>query len=184
MKISPLDIRQKQFHLRWRGFDINEVDAFLEEVMGEMETVVRETHTLREELEKRDRELAVLREGETTLKQTLLTTQQLIDELKSQARREADLIIREAELKAEAVVEQANQRSVSIMGELSDLKRQKAMFLEKLRGLLDLHYRLLELDTEEDVRPLRRYAETGSGNGEARVEPAPVLKAAAPPPAA
>ena len=87
MKISPLDVRQKQFHLQWRGFNINEVDAFLEEVMAEMEGLVRETHTLREKMEKRDRELAVLREEETTLKQTLLTTQQLIDELKSQARR-------------------------------------------------------------------------------------------------
>src|SRR2546428_3917569 len=91
MRISPLDIRQQQFTVRmFRGFDKHEVDAFLDDVADDYETVLKENALLREQLatlEERSRGLA---ERERALQDTLVTTQRLGDEMKAAARRAAE----------------------------------------------------------------------------------------------
>jgi len=150
MKVTPLEIRQKQFHLRFRGFDMNEVDAFLELITEEMESLIRENMGLKEELERRDAAIQELKEEERTLKEALVMTQQVVEEMKTNARREAEVILKEAEMQAERIVAQAREQSVQLMAEIAELKRQKKAFLEKFRGLLDLHQKLLSYEERED----------------------------------
>ncbi len=152
MKISPMDIQQKQFHLRLKGFDIREVDAFLAEVAEEVEAIIRDQMALKEELHHKELDLQRLREAETTLKNTLLTTQQVIEEMKNNAKKEAELIIREAEDRAEAAMEEAHRRLAQISEEIVSLKRERRIFMEKLRGLIEMHLRLLELDEQEEAQ--------------------------------
>lgn len=152
MKITPMDIQQKQFHLRLRGFDIREVDAFLAEVAEEVEAIIRDQMALKEELHHKELDLQRLREAETMLKNTLLTTQQVIEEMKNNAKKEAELIIREAEDRAEAAMEEAHRRLAQISEEIVSLKREKRIFMEKLRGLIEMHLRLLELDEQEEAQ--------------------------------
>ncbi|MBI5378977.1 MAG: DivIVA domain-containing protein [Nitrospirae bacterium] len=152
MKIAPMDIQQKQFHLRFRGFDIREVDAFLAEVAEEVEALIREQMALKEDLHHKEMDLQRLREAETTLKNTLLTTQLVIEEMKNNAKKEAELIIREAEDRAEAAMGEAHRRLAQVSEEIVSLKREKRIFMEKLRGLIEMHLRLLELDDQEEAQ--------------------------------
>src|SRR5438093_7533636 len=111
MRISPLDIRQQQFTVKWlRGFDIHEVDAFLDDIAEDYEAVLKENAQLKEQVgtfEERSRGLA---ERERALQDTLVTTHRLGDEMKATARREADILMREAELRSEKIIERGGPR--------------------------------------------------------------------------
>ena len=93
MRITPIDIQQQQFKSRLMGYDKTGVDQFLEILAGEMERVLRQNQDLQEELAHARSALAEMREREATLKETLLTTQKVTDELKANARREAEVLL-------------------------------------------------------------------------------------------
>src|SRR5207253_983632 len=108
MRITPLDVRQQQFTVRmFRGFDVQEVDAFLQDVAEDYETILKENALLKEQLavlEERARGFADL---ERALQDTLVTGQRMSEELKATARREAQLIVDEAQLRSEKVLDAA-----------------------------------------------------------------------------
>jgi cell division initiation protein len=151
MRISPLDIRQQQFTVRlFRGFDQTEVDAFLDDVAEDYEAVLKENTLLKEQLatlEDRSRGLA---EREKALQETLVTTQRLVEEMKAAGRREADLLIREAELRGEKVVEAARSEEAKIRGELQTLRRMRRQLIEDLRTTLESYYRLMTAEFGEE----------------------------------
>ena len=97
MRITPLDIQQKQFSQRFRGFDMEEVDSFLELIREEMEELLRENANLREEARRFEKQLKEYKNIETTLKDTLIGTQQMVEEYKNTAKKDAELIKKEAE---------------------------------------------------------------------------------------
>jgi len=100
MKVTPLDIRQQQFHLRFRGFDPVEVDTFLELVAGEIEALMKENARLRETLARRDQDIQRMREGEDELRKALSAIQEIKEEWVGRAEKQAEQILTEAELKA------------------------------------------------------------------------------------
>jgi cell division initiation protein len=154
MKITPLDIQQKQFRVKFRGFDIEEVDSFLEAVRDEFEELLRENSRLKEEIHKMENHLRGYRETEAVLKNTLMTTQQMIEELKSNANREAELIIKEAELKAEQILEKAQAKAVKIHEDITDLKGIRRHFKEEIRRIAENHIRMLDSaeEWEDEIR--------------------------------
>src|SRR4030066_2494416 len=99
MRITPLDIQQKQFPVKFRGFEEEEVDSFLELIREEMEELLRENANLREESRRFEKQLKEYKNIETTLKDTLVSTQQMVDEYRGTAKKDAELIVKEAELK-------------------------------------------------------------------------------------
>src|SRR5665647_2461897 len=100
MKISPLDIQQQQFKVKtFRGLDPEDVDAFLQSLAGEMEFLIRENDQMKEQQSRQNRELLDLAEKERELRETLLSAQRVIEEMKNNARKEAELIVSEAEIK-------------------------------------------------------------------------------------
>src|SRR5260370_8269466 len=115
MRISPLDIRQQQFTVRWfRGFDKHEVDAFLDDVADDYETVLKDNALLKEQLATLEERSRGLTEREKALQDTLVTTQRLGDEMKAAARREAELHMREPELRGEKLLEQVRSPPASL----------------------------------------------------------------------
>src|SRR5260370_1499235 len=105
MRISTLDIRQQQVTVRWfRGFDKHEVDAFLDDVADDYETVLKENALLKEQLATLEERSRGLTEREKALQDTLVTTQRLGDEMKAAARREAELHMRAADLRGEKLL--------------------------------------------------------------------------------
>ncbi len=108
MRITPVDIRQQQFSTRmFRGYDVQEVDAFLEDVAGDYEQLVRENALLKDQLAALEERMRGIEERERTLQETLVTTQRVTEEMKESAKREAKLLVREAELESEKLVEAA-----------------------------------------------------------------------------
>jgi|SRR4030067_658777 cell division initiation protein len=151
MRITPLDIQQKQFSTRFRGFDMEEVDSFLELIREEMEELLRENANLREEARRFEKQLKEYKNIETTLKDTLIGTQQMVEEYRNTAKKEADLIAKEAELKAEEMLRDAQEKIVKIHEDITDLKGVRRHFKEELKRLVESHLRMMEFDKEREA---------------------------------
>ncbi|MBI3825752.1 MAG: DivIVA domain-containing protein [Candidatus Rokubacteria bacterium] len=161
MRLSPLDIRQQQFTVRMlRGLDPAEVDAFLEDVADDYESLLKESALVREQLAGHEERLRNITEIETTLKDTLVTTQRLAEEMKESARREADdvresakreaeLLRRDAELSGEKVLEEARAEAERMRAEIQTLKRMRRQLVEELRARLEMYQRMLAGDLAE-----------------------------------
>ena len=107
MKLTPLDIRHKEFKRAMRGYADVEVDEFLDEVADEFERVFKENIDLRDRLEGLEEQVSNYRRMEETLQKTLITAQASADELKQSSTKEAQLIVHEAELQARQLVNEA-----------------------------------------------------------------------------
>ena len=147
MQISPIDIQQKQFKSRPFGYDKAGVDQFLELLADEFERLHRQNLDLQEELARARGKIAEQREREEVLRETLVTTQRVTDELKATARREVDVMLAEAQIKAERLLRNAEEKRQQLIEEIQEIKRQKVDFEVSLRGLLERHVRMLELNT-------------------------------------
>ena len=151
MRITPLDIQQKQFSTRFRGFDMEEVDSFLELIREEMEELLRENANLREESRRYEKQLKEYKSIETTLKDTLISTQQMVEEYRNNAKKEADLIAKDAELKAEEMMRIAQDKVVKIHEDITDLKGVRRHFKEELKRLIESHLGMMEFDKEREA---------------------------------
>jgi cell division initiation protein len=160
MRITPTDIREQQFSKRLRGCDTEEVAAFLEDVAEDYEAVVKENAILREELSSMEDRARNLTEHERTLQETLVTAHRLTEDMKASSKREAQLVLREAELAAEKVMEEARAEESRIRADILALKRARRQLLDELRTTLARYDRMLTRDgvTEEPVA-----AEDGGG---------------------
>ncbi|MBC7793695.1 MAG: DivIVA domain-containing protein [Clostridia bacterium] len=145
MKLTPIDVQQQQFKMAWRGVDRTEVHAFLEMVAAQMSELSRENNELRTEAKRQQREIDDHREREETLREAMLTAQRAIDEIRDHAKKEAQLMVTEAEVRAERVLHNAQSRVNKLGEEVHDLQRQRVRVIEELRGVLNTHVKLIEL---------------------------------------
>ncbi|HIE24140.1 MAG TPA: DivIVA domain-containing protein [Candidatus Korarchaeota archaeon] len=150
MRITPLDIQQKQFPMRFRGFDVEEVFAFLEIVREEMEDLLRENASLKETVQRLENQSKEHKDMETTLRETLLTAQQMVEDYKTNARKEAELIIKEAEIRSESIIKQAQEKVIKIHEDIVDLKGIRRHFKEELKRMIENHLKMLEFDKERE----------------------------------
>lgn len=150
MRITPLDIQQKVFPMKFRGFDVEEVYAFLEVVREEMEDLLRENATLKEQAHRAETQIKGYRDMETTLRETLMTAQQMVEDYKTNARKEAELLIKEADLRADAMLKEAQEKMIKIHEDIVDLKGIRRHFKEELKRLIESHMRMLEFDVERE----------------------------------
>jgi cell division initiation protein len=150
MRITPLDIQQKQFPMKFRGFDIEEVYGFLEIIREEMEDLLRENASLKENVQRLENQIKEYRDMETTLRETLLTAQQLVEDYKTNARKEAELLVREAELKADTVLKEAQEKVIKIHEDIVDLKGIRRHFKEEIKRMVESHMKMLEFDKERE----------------------------------
>jgi cell division initiation protein len=150
MRITPLDIQQKQFPTKFRGFDVDEVYSFLELVREEMEELLRENASLKEQLSRADSQLQEYNNMSITLRETLMTTQQIVEDYKTNSRKEADLIIREAESKADDIMKAAQTKAVKIHEDIVELKGIRRHFKEEVKRLIESHMKMIEFDKERE----------------------------------
>lgn len=169
-KTTPLEIQNHTFTKKWRGIDPVEVEAFLALVGEEIEDLTR----ARAELESRARALETEnsehRERERTLRDTLLSAQRASDDIRGAARKEAELIVQQAEDSSERLTHHALQRSAEIERAIEDLKIQRTAFRLQLEKLLELVQHVVERDRIEDERDLplsylTRKADKGETSG-------------------
>lgn len=149
MKISPLDIQQQQFKGKlFGGLDPEDVDTFLQMVSQEMEKHIRENTELKEQARKVAVEIEEMKQKEVTLRETMLAAQKIAEEIKAGAKKEAILIVSEAELKAEKILVDADKKLAQLGAQIQDLRREKLQFETALKALLDTHYKMLSLNEE------------------------------------
>ncbi|MDY0269590.1 DivIVA domain-containing protein [Trichloromonas sp.] len=146
MSITPIDIQQHRFKTRPFGYEKAGVDHFLELISEEIERLTRVSQGLKEELARARVTMEEMRGREATLKQTLMTAQQMSDDMKNNARREGEILIADAQLRAERIVRDAEDRRIQLVSEIQEIKRQKIAFETGLRTLVESHLRLLDLD--------------------------------------
>jgi cell division initiation protein len=144
MRLTPLDIQQKSFRPKLRGVDSEEVEQFLKLVAAEFEELVKENLKLQDELKRRGARLDEYRDREKTLQETMITAQRITEDMKEQARKEAELRMAEAELQADKIVQGAQDRLSGLVKEIQELKRQRLQFLESVRSVIESHRKLLE----------------------------------------
>ena len=150
MKVTPLEIRQQQFPLRFRGLDPGEVDKFLELVASEMEELIRENTRLRDGMAKKDQELRGMQKGEDELKKAVMTIQQIREEWVGRAEKQAEQVLMESELKAKQLHAEAERQVETLQHDVQELTRRKQQLSEQLRHILEGHLRLLDGTEGED----------------------------------
>lgn len=149
MRISPHDIRQQQFTVKmFRGYDPQEVDAFLEDAAEDYESALKEIALLKEQLATQEERARGVVERERGLQETLVTTQRLTEEMKAAAKREAELVVREAELRGEKVLEETRAEEARIRSDVQALKRLRRQLVEDLTSTLQRYHRLMTAELE------------------------------------
>jgi len=148
MNITPLDIQQQRFKTRFRGFDVREVDNFLEQIAAAVESLQRTNTNLQEEVRRLELEIQGYRKREETFKRALLNSQKVLDQMKDNARKSAELIIAEAEVKAEKILNKAHNRLAQLHEDISELKRQRMQIEVQIGSIIEAHSKLLEISKE------------------------------------
>jgi cell division initiation protein len=148
MKITPLDIQQQQFRIRFRGFDVREVDSFLEKLVDEFETLIRESANRQSKIQRLRREIEEYRDREKGFKNAMVNAQKALEDMKINAKKEAELIVAEAEMKAEKILSTAHERLTQLHEDISELKRQRMQLEVELGSILEAHRKLLDMSSE------------------------------------
>jgi cell division initiation protein len=145
MRLSAMDIRQQQFAVKLiRGFDPQEVDAFLEEVADDWEELHKENNLLKEQLTALEDQKKASDEHATSLQHTLVVAQKMAEEFRESSKRAAEIVLREAQLQAEKLLEEKRQELNKLTLDIDGLKQIRRQLAEELLSSLRMHQRLVE----------------------------------------
>lgn len=154
MDLTPVDITQKEFPRRFRGLDPVEVKTFLEAVADELQRLLKTNASQEERIRTLEIRLETHQQREKEVNEALFAVQRMSDEIKDKSRKEADLILKEGEIKAQKLLEHAHGMLGQLQGKIADLKRQKALFEGRIRAAIKLHQDLLAAEAAEDMSGL------------------------------
>lgn len=170
MKLTPLDIQRHEFQQRtFRGLDAAEVRVFLNAVSEEMEQLRGENEKMSEEVRRLGALLGEHHQREEILKNTLVAAQRTSEELKENAKKQSQMLLKEAELAADRLVEAAQARAHEIEKDILELKMQKRQVLNSILAAIANLRNLIQLMSEteaerEKLSFLKRRADGGSGS--------------------
>lgn len=148
-RLTPVDVRRYEFGASMRGYDRARVDQFKEQVADELERLLRETVDLETRARGIHEQLKSYRERDKAINEALVSAQQLREQMKEQASKEADLIIREAHAAAEQIQRDAYAKLEQLNSEIDQLRRQRRAYLSQVRVMAERH--LAEVDAWEEA---------------------------------
>ena len=146
MGLTPMDIHNKEFERSFRGYLVEDVNEFLDQVAKEMEQLLRENMELKEQIHQLNEKLKGYQKLEETMHNAILVAQETAEEVKQNANREADLIRREAEREAQRIIEDARYRSSKVLAEHEELFKQAQVFKMRFRSFLEAQLSALEME--------------------------------------
>ena len=152
MKITPLDIKKHEFAKTMRGYDCEEVRAFLEMVSEEMHNLQVENDKHRLQAARMETQLSDFRDLEEKWKTTMISAQDSAEKALESSKREADIIRREAEIKAEEIQNEARQNAFRFKEELELLRSEKRSFVIRLKQLLQSQIEFIKILEKDDVQ--------------------------------
>jgi len=149
-RVTAMDVEQQEFPKKLRGYDPDEVHLYLESVAEEIERLNLENGKMAEEAGQLRTELGELRTREQTLQKTLVTAQRMTEEMKDKARTEGELVVREAQFRADQILKEARNQLAQIESDVSRSKTERETFERQLRGVAEQF--LAMLDMREQAR--------------------------------
>ncbi len=152
--LTPLEIQKQTFGKGMRGYDVDEVRAYLHLVAEEIERLLKDLDRLHRDNVMLREEIAEQSQREQILKDTLLSAQRVSEELKANARKEGELIVKDAELMSERIVAQAMDRVADMERKIQDLKITRIEIRNKLTSTLDTFEQMVQLDAEQESNEL------------------------------
>ena len=160
MKLTPIDIRKWEFKKGVRGYDKYEVQAFLELASEEFEKLQQERREFEQKSKRLEKEIEEYRRVEKSLQDTLISAKETTDKSMQNSRKEAELIVGDAELHADKLMDSARKKVSKIEDEITRLTVLRDSFMVKLKGMLNSQIELLELfdevNTDEGEKVVRK----------------------------
>ena len=155
MRMTPLDVQSHQFAHRLRGYDPDEVNAFLRIVSEDYESLVHETDSQSDRIRRMEARLEELSAQENLLKETLLSAQAMTEELRGTAEREAALRLAEVEVRAEKILDASHRRAARLAQDIREMRALRSRLAESFRSAAETHLSLLEtLEADPEQDPL------------------------------
>ena len=144
MRMTPLDIQSHRFPRRWRGYDPAEVDNFVNMLAEDYESLVCEAGSLRETIRHLEARIAELSTDETLLRETLVTAQSMSEDLRRTVVKETEVLLGEAEVRAEKILDAAHRRSTKLEQNLREMKSLRSRLAGEIRAAIEAHLSLLD----------------------------------------
>ncbi len=149
MRITPLEIRKHPFRSVFRGYDTDQVNSFLQQIATEVEELRGENNQFGTKLKETTVEIDRYRRIEETLNETLLTAQRATDDARANAQKEAELIIKDAQIRADRYVNETKDQVHALKAELASLEAQKEGFLLRYGSLLKDQVKFINVMREQ-----------------------------------
>ncbi|QPC46273.1 DivIVA domain-containing protein [Mangrovibacillus cuniculi] len=146
MPLTPLDIHNKEFSRGFRGYDEDEVNEFLDQIIKDYEIILREKKELEEKLYGMTERLGHFTNIEETLNKSIIVAQEAAEEVRRNSQKEAKLIVREAEKNADRIVNESLTKARRIAMEIEELKKQSKVFRNRFKMLIEAQLDLLGND--------------------------------------
>ncbi|QGQ46931.1 DivIVA domain-containing protein [Metabacillus sediminilitoris] len=164
MPLTPLDIHNKEFNKGFRGYDEDEVNEFLDQVIKDYEMIIREKKELESRVTELTEKLGHFTNIEDTLNKSIIIAQEAGEDVKRNAQKESKLIIKEAEKNADRIINESLVKSRKIAMEIEELKKQSKVFRTRFQMLIEAQLDLLKNDDwdhllEYEVEPIFGEAE-------------------------
>jgi cell division initiation protein len=148
MKVSPISIKKQEFNKVMRGYDKDEVQAFLDKLADEFETLQKDNDSLKRDLEESTVKLAEFRRIEKNLQDTLLKAQESSSKSIESTKKQSSLMMKEAEIKASQILEKARENANEIRNAVINLREEKDLIVANLKAIINSQAHLLELKVE------------------------------------
>lgn len=149
--LTPLDIHNKEFSTGFRGYNIDEVNEFLDQIIKDFELLIKEKKEMEERVALLNERVDHYKSLEENLSKSILVAQETAEDVKSNARKEAQLILKEAEKNADRIVNEALAKSRKIAIEIEELKKRASVYRMRFRTLLEAQLEMLENGAWDDI---------------------------------
>ncbi len=144
MKLSPVLIKKQEFEKSMRGYNVDEVQTFLEKVASEMEDLINEKKSLESKIEKLNQKVLEFQKMEKNLQDTLIKAQESSTQTLESTKKQTGLLVKEAEIKASQIIENAKESADQIRNAVIHLKEEKDLIISKLKAIVSSQSNLLE----------------------------------------
>ncbi|GEK32089.1 septum site-determining protein DivIVA [Kurthia zopfii] len=146
MPISPIDIHNKEFNRGFRGYNEDEVNEFLQQLMEDYKNVLDEKMNLENRITSMHEQLGHYNSLEDTLQKSIVVAQEAAEEVRRNSQKEAKLIVKEAEKNADRIVNEALSKARRIAMEIEELKKQSKVFRNRFKMIVEAQLDLIEND--------------------------------------
>lgn len=152
MKMTALDIKGHALRKGFRGYDVREVEELRDAASEALGEAAREIMDLSEKLEEAEERIREYASNENTLREAITTVQRMAEEMKSNARKEAEILLAEARLQGDEIIRQAQSRSTALQDEIFRLRKQRKEIESSIKAVIEYHSSILLLEEEESQK--------------------------------